>query len=196
VHLLAGLLIVAIGIGPRQIVKDHLDGLQTQSVREVVVPGAGVALDGMGQGIHPCVSGDLGRQPGHEGRVNDGDVGHILAGAQNELPPVFSIGQDHDPGDFGSGAAGGGDGNEPGLLAQAQRDHGIDLFWLHVGTLVEDPHSLGRIHGGTAPQADDPIGAVLAHGRRTPLHYLQRRVGLDLGKDLRFCPGLFQLLDD
>ncbi len=194
VHLFAGLRVLSAKfVGPGQVVKDELAGLQAQAIGKVVGPLGGIALDGVGQDVHAGVGRDLGRQMTHKFRIDDSQIGDVLGMADGDFAAFFQVGQDDGPGGFGARAAGGGNSDEVRLLAQPQIAYGRYIVRCQVGALVLDPYRLGRIKAGTAAQADDPVRLVGPRLLRPARDRLQRRVGFHLGKDSRLYPRLLEL---
>ncbi len=65
-------------VGSRQILENHLDGLQSQRIGVRTVQGGNISLDGVGQSVHTGVSNLFYRKTHNQIRINDsyirGDV--------------------------------------------------------------------------------------------------------------------------
>ena len=63
--------VAAVGDGPRQVARDHPDGLQRDARRPRVGPDRHVGLQRVGQRVHPVAAVTRGRQAERERRVQD-----------------------------------------------------------------------------------------------------------------------------
>ena len=159
------------------------------------MPGAGVALDGVGERIQAGVGGDTRRQADGQAGIDDGEGRHQLAAARAEFALLFGVGEHQGPGHLAARAAGGGDGNHLGL-AQPQGFHGVDVGGVEIGALVERPDGLGRVHGAAAAQADDPVGAKLGRHLGAAAHGLEAGFRLHLAEGEYSKPASLQDLLD
>ena len=78
-------------------------------------------------------------------------------------------------------------------LGEAERRD--QLLERAVGILIERPHSLRGVDGGTATHGDDPVRLKLAHGRGALHNGGDGGVRLDVLEELHFHTGLFQIAD-
>ena len=105
------------------------------------------------------------------------------SGVMLNLPVAFGaslpIVSDHDRRHFRGRAGGGGDGAELGLGPQGGEVEGnAQLLKGGVRILVERPHGLGRVNGGTAANGNDPVRLEFLHGLGALHHRFHRGVRL------------------
>ena len=192
VHLLAAAHVAV--KGAEQILLHDVDGLEGQGIGEHGVEGGHIGLDGVGQGVHAGVGHQLGGHGLGQGRVDDGHVGGDIEVGQGVLDALLVVGDDGESGDLGGGARGGGDGAEPGLLAQLREAEGGDqILKGGLRVLVEGPHGLGRVDGRATAHGDDPIGFKLPHDCRAAHHGFHRGIGLYVLDQAGLNAGLLQI---
>ena len=181
-----------IGNGLAQVRADVLDGFQIQAVGQLPGRGGGIALNGVGQGVHPGGGGEPLGHGGHHIGIHDGHVGNIVRVHADELPLLLHI-SDHvvDRG-LGAGAAGGGhgDGENSAVLRGRDTLEGADIGELRV--VDHDADSLAGIHGGTAADGDHEIRAGFLIGPDAVLDVFNGGIGLDIGIQGIGDPGLIQ----
>ena len=129
----------------------------------------------MGHGVDAGGSGQtLGGVHHHVG-VHDGHLGQQLVVRQRILDAGGFIGDDGEGGHLGAGAGGGGNGDEIRLfahlgegvdtLADIHKAHG-HVLEVRLGMLIQHPHDLARVHGGTAADGEDQVRLEGRHLRR------------------------------
>ena len=115
----------------------------------------------MGQGVEAGVGGQLARLGASQHRIDDGDGRGQRVIGDRVLIAGLVIGDHGERRDLGTGAGGGRDADQLGLLAQRRDLEGaltdIEELLAHVGegdfrVLVEQPHNLGGIHRGSHRQ--------------------------------------------
>ena len=182
--------------GVAQVLGDELDGLEVEHVRHL--PGAlgGVALDGVGEGVHAGGGSKAGGHGGHHLGVDHGDLGSVVGVDADELADLLHVGDDVVDGDLGRGAGGGGHGDgEHGVVLGG----GDALERAHVGELgVGDDHAdgLGGVHGGAAADGHDGVGLGSLKGLNTVGDVLDGGVGLDVGVYAVGDAGLVEQVGD
>ena len=180
--------------GLNEIAVHNIDRLQSQRIGEHGVQGGHIGLNRVGQCVHTGVSHQLGRHGLGQGRIDDGHVRGDVEVCQRVLDALFIIGDDGEGGHFRSGAGGGGDGAELGLLAQLREiEGGNEILERGLGILIERPHRLGCVDGGTAAHGDDPIGLELAHYGGAVHNGLHGGIGLHVLDELGLNAGFLQI---
>ena len=159
--------------GLSQVVPDELGRVQGHAVGEVVRVHGHVGFHRVGQGVEAGVGGQLARLGASQHRVHDGHGRGQRVVGDRVLVAGLVIGDHGERGDLGTGAGGGRDAHQLGLLAQRRDLEGaltdIEELLAHVGegdfrVLVEQPHNLGGIHRGAAANRDDRVRLeLLAH---------------------------------
>ena len=176
VHLLLSVGLGQAGLaidGLSQVVPDELGRVQGHAVGEVVRVHGHVGFHRVGQGVEAGVGGQLARLGASQHRVHDGHGRSQRVVGDRVLVAGLVIGDHGERGDLGTGAGGGRDAHQLGLLAQRRDLEGaltdIEELLAHVGegdfrVLVEQPHNLGGIHRGAAANRDDRVRLeLLAH---------------------------------
>ena len=184
-------------VAVHQVGGDHLNGVEGQGIGVVAVHGGHIGLDGVGHGIHAGVGSELGGHGLRQIRVHDGHIRGDVEVRQGILDALLIIGNNRERGDLGSGAGGGGNRAEPGLLAQrGEGEGGDEVLERGLRILIEDPHGLGCVDGAAAADGDDPVGLEFAHGLSALHHGLHRGIGLHALKQLHRHAGGLQIVAD
>ena len=166
-------------VAGHQILADHLDGMQGQGVRIIAVQGGYIGLDGVGHGVHTGMGGELLGHGLRQIRVHDGHVRGDVEVCQGVLDALVIVGDHGEGRHFRGRAGGGGDGAELGLGPQGGEVEGnAQLLKGGVRILVERPHGLGRVNGGTAANGNDPVRLEFLHGLGALHHRFHRGVRL------------------
>ena len=193
-HAFAALVLVV--HGAPQALGDEPDGLQVQAVGQSPGGLGGVALNGVGQGIHAGGGGEALGHGGHHVGVHDGDVGDVVGVHADELALALHVGDDVVDGGLGGGAGGGGhgDGEHGAVLGGGHALQGADVG--ELGVVDDDADGLAGVHGGAAADGDHVVGTRLLVGLHAGLDVLNGGVGLDVGVDLIGHTGLVQQVGD
>ena len=150
----------------------------------------------MGHSVHTGVSGQLrGHLLGQLG-INDSNIGSDVEVGQRILNALGVVGDYAERGNLSSSTGGGRNGAEVSLLAQLGEVEGdAQLLEGHIGVLVESPHSLGSVDGGTTAHGNDPVGLELGHGSSAAHNGLHRGIGLNVLKQVNFHAAFLQGID-
>ena len=170
--LLAGLDVVAVLVGNRQPGEQVLECLERKAVGVVRCHDGGDGLERVGHRVDAGGGGQaLGG--GHVViHIHDRHIGHELIVGKRVLDAGLLVGDDGEGGCLTACTGGGGNADHIGLLAHLRElvDALADIREAHghigkvgLGVLVEDPHDLGRVHGGAAAERDDDIGLEGLH---------------------------------
>lgn len=188
VHLLAACHVAVVGF--KKILVHDLDRLDGQRIGEHSVKRGHISLDGVGQRVHTGVRGQVGRHGLCQRRVNDGHVGGDVEICQRVLDALGVVGDNGERGHLGGCAGCGRDRQEFGLLSQLREVKRSDeILEGGVRVLVERPHGLRRVDGGTAAHGNNPVGLVLSHHLGALHHRLNGRIRLHILKKLRLDAG-------
>ena len=152
----------------------------------------GVALNGVGQGIHTGGGGQPLGHGGHHIRVDDGDYGHIVGVNADEFSLALHVGDHVVDGHLCGGSGCGGNGNDgnTGVLCGSGALKASHILKFRVGD--DDADGLGRIHGGAAADGYNVVRASCFKCLYAVLHVLNGGIGLDVGVDLIGQSGLLQ----
>ena len=172
------------GDGAAQVLGYELDRLQVEHVGHFPGGLGGVALDGVGQGVHTGAGGEALGHGAHHLGVDNGADGHVVGVDADELAALLHVGDDVVDGDLGGGTGGGGYGDDgrAGVLGGRGALEGTHVGELGVGD--DDADGLGGVHRAAAAYGDDVVGAGGLVGLDTGLDVLYGRVGLDVGEYL------------
>ena len=186
--MVAGLDVVGVVVGARQVLEDELHGTQGKAVGVVGRHDRDIGLEGVREDIDARGGGQALGLGHHVVGVDNGHVGHELVVGQRPLGAGLGVGDDGERRHLGAGAGGGGDGHEEGLgaalgvlvdaLADVHEVHGHVLEAL-LGVLIHGPHDLAGVHGGAAADGDDAVGVEGAQ----QLQALQAVLQLGVGRD-------------
>ena len=193
-HLVAGVEVIAIGDGFRQVFLDHVDGLQGSGIRQWVRSGGDISFDGVRQRIHARCGREARRHALHEDRVVDSDLRRDAPVEDGHLDLAARIRDDAETRDLGSRAGRRVDGHQRDHLVLGDVDALVVVDLAAVGCNEAD--GLGAVVRRTAAEGDDAVTALLFEGLDASHDILVRRVRLSTAEDVsRQALVLEDLLD-
>ena len=187
-HLRAGIHVAV--VGRNQVLVDHLDGMESQRIRVLAVHCGYIGLDGMGHGVHTR----MGRQLlGHgfcQSRVNNRHIRRDVEVSQRVLYALVVVSDNGEGRHFRSRTGGRRNRAEFCLRTQSREAERCNQALKGcVRILIEYPHSLCGINGGTASDGDNPVGAKLSHGLGAFHNRVDRRIRLNAFKQFHVHAG-------
>ena len=193
VHLLSGNFVSV--VRSRQIFQNHFNGLQSQRIGERAVQGGNISLDGMSQSIHTGVGNLFYRKSHNQIRINDGNIRSDVEVSQRIFDAALIISDNGESSYFGSSTGSRGDGSESCFLSQLRETEGSDeILEFRIRILMESPHSLGCIDGGTSAHCHDPVRLELLHHFCASHDSLNRGIRFYAFDQLHFHAALFQVV--
>ena len=162
VHFTPGFLIAVIGF--QYTVKNVRNCLFGQRIGESVGTGGNIGFRGMGEGIHAGVSSELGRHGERNIQVKNGQVRRQVEIGQGILDARTIVRNHREGSDFRSGAGGGRNGHENGLLPERrQREGFLHIVEGQLRMFIENPHGFGRINRRAAADGYNHIRLEFTH---------------------------------
>ena len=138
-----------------QVGHDQADGFQSQLVADGVNICCGEGFGSMGEGVQCAGDGvQRGAGEGHL-RVNDGHGG----ASQNAVLGMVDVGDYRNAGDFGAGAAGGGNHQRGNMIVEDGAQLTQEIIAGLAALFQQDGDDFGSIHGGAAAQTQNAVTA-------------------------------------